>query len=292
MNNKTKSQPSLKTNVNNNAVLNTNNATTINKDNNNNTVKVTNPTTSNNITTNNNNVNNKDKANNTKKKAKNLEDIQKQYYQAKEERLKAQKEEEVIRTRLNLLHNQEKLMISKVENTKKSMTNLRNNKMFFEEAERIRLESANRKKDELEKLKEKVIMQKTELHEGLLQSKTLKDIKSMNMNILHKEDYKQNKKMQILNKLEDILKNATLHQSVRAMENLLEEKKKRALLEKKIKMKEELMLKLQNEEITKKQLDSSIMNLEKEEIEICNKFEKIEDLNQMTKKKTVNISRK
>lgn len=290
MNNKTKSQPNMNTN-NNTSFQNTNNPNTLNKDNNQ-TVKATNPTTSNNITTNNNiNVSNKDKANN-KKKAKNLEDIQKQYYKAKEDRLRAQKEEEVIRTRLNLLHNQEKLMVSKVENTKKSMTNLRNNKMFFEEAERIRVESQNRKKEELEKLKEKVIMQKTELHEGLLQSKTLKDIKSMNMNILHKEDYKQNKKMQILNKLEDILKNATLHQSVRAMENLLEEKKKRALLEKKIKMKEELMLKLQNEEITKKQLDSSIINLEKEEIEICNKFEKIEDLNEMTKKKTVNIIRK
>ena len=113
--------------------------------------------------------------------------------------------------------------------------NLFNNNI--EENEKIRLDSVKRKENELKELKEQVKERKVQLREGLMQSKTLKDIKSMNTNITNKEEQKQNKKIQILNKLEDILKNATLHQSVKAMENLIEEKRKREILEKKIKLK-------------------------------------------------------
>lgn len=226
------------------------------------------------------------------KKEINMDDLQKKLQQAREVRKNAQKEAQLAKQRLNYLHSQEKMVLSKVENTKKSATNLKENKKFLEENEKIRLSSTKRKEQELEQLKENVKDKKNQLKEGLQQSKTLKDIKSMNTNISNKEEQKQNKKVQILNKLEDILKNATLHQSVRAMENLIEEKRKREILEKKIKMKEELLEKLQNEEITKKNLDIALVNLGKEEVEICQNFKNNETLEELKNVKKINVARK
>lgn len=222
----------------------------------------------------------------------NMDELQKKFQVAKDERKRAQKEEEHIKQRLNLLHSQEKLVMSKVENTKKVMTHIKGNKLFLEEHERLRQESAKRKQDDLENLKETVKSKKNQMKDNLAQSRTLKDIKSMNTNISNKEEQKQNKKIQILNKLEEILKNATLHQSVRAMENLIEEKRKREILERKIKMKEELLEKLSKEEITKKNLDSALANLEKEEIEIVNNFHSNEQIEELKNKNKINVTRK
>jgi hypothetical protein len=221
----------------------------------------------------------------------NMEELQKKFQIAKEERKKAQKEEEILKQRVNHLHNQEKTVMSKVENTKKTLTNIVENKQFIKDQERIRAESAKRKEKDLQNLKENVKSKKTQLKETLSQSRTLKDIKSMNTNITNKEEQKQNKKIQILNKLEDILKNATLHQSVRAMEMLIEEKRKRETLERKIKIKEELLLKLEKEEITKKFLDNELLNLGKEEDEIVQNFNNNEHLEELKSKKKVNIAR-
>lgn len=228
----------------------------------------------------------------SKREEINMDELQKRFQQAKEERKKVQREEKTIKQRVNILHSQEKMLMSKVETTKKSMTNLRDTRLFLEEHDKIRLSSAKRKEQELKELKEQVKERKNILREGLQQSKTLKDIKSMNTSITNKEEQKQNKKIQILNKLEDILKNATLHQSVKAMENLIEEKRKREVLEKKIKLKEELMMKLEREEITKKNLDIALINLEKEELEICNNFNSNEAIDELKGKKKINVSRK
>jgi hypothetical protein len=222
----------------------------------------------------------------------NMDELQKKFQMAKDERKRVQKEEERLKQRLNCLHSEEKRDLSKIELTKKSMKNLRENKQSFEENKRVKKEAIERSKAEEEALKEQAKLKREQLKENLTQSKTLKDIKSMNTNINNKEEQKQNKKIQILNKLEDILKNATLHQSVRAMENLIEEKRKREVLEKKIRLKEELMEKLKREEITKKNLDYAVDNLHKEEAELAEVISSNDRVDELKSKKKINVTRK
>ena len=194
-----------------------------------------------------------------------LDELQKKFQQAKEERKKIQKEEELLKNRINHLHNQERNIQSKVENTKKNMSQIKEKHAFIKEQEKIRNESTKKKERELSQKKIDVNKKKTKLKENINQVKTLKDIKAMNTNISIKEEQRQNKKIQILNKLEDILKNATLHQSVRSMEILIEGKGRREILERKIKYKDELIQKLNKEEITKKQLDNELNSMNREE---------------------------
>ena len=201
-------------------------------------------------------------------------------------------QEEQMKNRVNLLHSQEKTVLSKVDSTKKSMHQLRENRSFLEENERIRLDSVKRKQKELNELKAQVKDRKEQLKEGLVQSKTLKDIRSMNTNITYKEEQKQNKKVQILNKLEDILKNATLHQSVKAMENLIEEKRKREVLERKIRLKEELVRKLEKEEISRRNYEKALGDFEREEMEICQGLSGNEGVEEVKGRKKINVSRK
>lgn len=213
-----------------------------------------------------------------------LDELHKKFQIIKDERKKAQLQEEIIKKRLHNLSNQEKINLSRIDSTKKIIETQRENKDFMKKQEKIRQESNKRKEKDSIENKQRVKSKNEKIKEGVSQNKTLKEIRSMNINLSIKEEQKQNKKIQILNKLEDILKNATLHQSVRAMEYLIDEKRKRELLEKKIKYKEELIEKMNNEEITKNQLENELQQLNREEYD---KNQKIETNNEFSISKKI-----
>lgn len=235
-----------------------------------------------------NNNENKTRLNSQEKKEEynvEVDELHKKFQIIKDERKKAQLQEEIIKKRLHNLSNQEKINLSRIDSTKKIIETQRENKDFMKRQEKIKKENYKRKeKDSIEK-KQRVKSNNEKIKEGVSQNKTLKEIRAMNINLSIKEEQKQNKKIQILNKLEDILKNATLHQSVRAMEYLIDEKRKRELLEKKIKYKDELIEKMNREEITKNQLENELQQLNKEEYD---KNQKIEINNEFSLNRKIN----
>jgi hypothetical protein len=235
-----------------------------------------------------NNNENKTRLNSQEKKEEynvEVDELHKKFQIIKDERKKAQLQEEIIKKRLHNLSNQEKINLSRIDSTKKIIETQRENKDFMKRQEKIKKENYKRKeKDSIEK-KQRVKSKNEKIKEGVSQNKTLKEIRAMNINLSIKEEQKQNKKIQILNKLEDILKNATLHQSVRAMEYLIDEKRKRELLEKKIKYKDELIEKMNSEEITKNQLENELQQLNKEEYD---KNQKIEINNEFSLNRKIN----
>lgn len=235
-----------------------------------------------------NNNENKTRLNSQEKKEEynvEVDELHKKFQIIKDERKKAQLQEEIIKKRLHNLSNQEKINLSRIDSTKKIIETQRENKDFMKRQEKIKKENYKRKeKDSIEK-KQRVKSNNEKIKEGVSQNKTLKEIRAMNINLSIKEEQKQNKKIQILNKLEDILKNATLHQSVRAMEYLIDEKRKRELLEKKIKYKDELIEKMNSEEITKNQLENELQQLNKEEYD---KNQKIEINNEFSLNRKIN----
>jgi hypothetical protein len=202
-----------------------------------------------------------------------MQQLYKQLAKMRQERKDAQSNAKSLDNRLNLLKEEERKTLKKIEATKK----MANNKLLRLQ-ERV---ENNRIKEEAKKIKEKEIEKKRERNKKMIEeikNNTAKNKAFRQKQIedearLVKMQKQYNKQMFNYLKEENINENKTRYKCLKSHKNFNDEKKKIENREKRLKLKQELEKKLLEEYRLKEEAEAKKCKAEQEELEIIKKLQ-------------------
>lgn len=190
----------------------------------------------------------------------------------KRDRLKSQKDEQLLNNKMKLLSQEEKKVAKRLEadtkyqeNVERIRVSVLKNKEMVEEAKRI-------KELQLEEQKMQNHQKMNEIRNSLRNWRTNLIEKRQNEGIKVKIEKNEIEKLIQIKKDENQLKNRLIHDKVQNDALLKEQKRKKEEYDKKLKMKKELEQKIKAEIEKKSKIDQNINNYQEKSIEIVQRI--------------------